>query len=100
FAYIALAIITYIGTRIIYPIPYEIGRFTIAMLSGAALYVGVGELTKHTGIAVSVAIGAVGFLVYAAWLVFLAGGVTRLRRRPARRPAPSPAGGARAGSRV
>lgn len=99
FAYIALAIITYIGTRIIYPVPYEIGRFTIAMLSGIALYVGVGELTKHTGIAASVAIGAVGFLVYAAWLVFLAGGVTRLRR-PASRPAPSSAGSARAGSRV
>lgn len=101
FAYIALAIITYIGTRIIYPVPYEIGRFTIAVLSGVALYLGVTTASSHTGIIGGVGFGAVGFIFYAGWLVFLARGTVRIRRpgRPVNQPAAKPAGNVSVGGR-
>lgn len=78
-AYMALAAMAYIGNQIIYPIPYEIWRFILAMLSGAGLLFLVDVAAKHAGIIGGVAIGAAGFIIYAAWLVFLARGSLRVR---------------------
>lgn len=39
-AYITLALITYYANQRIYPVPFEIGRFIIALLVGIALYTG------------------------------------------------------------
>ena len=78
-AYIALAAMAYIGNQMIYRIPFEVGRFTLAMVTGAGLLLLVDLAAKHTGIAGGVGIGLVGFIIYALWLVFLARGSLRMR---------------------
>ena len=48
-AYIVLALAAYIANRWLYPIPFEIGRFTVALLVGVGLYVGSGFLAQTHG---------------------------------------------------
>src|SRR5437660_4153627 len=38
FAYMALALLVYITNQYLYPIPFEIGRFCIALFAGIGLY--------------------------------------------------------------
>ncbi len=73
-AYIVLAIAGYIGNQIIYPIPFEVGRFTQATLVGVGLYAGFVLLSAVGGTVGAWLAGAVALVVYAAYLLVLAGG--------------------------
>ena len=48
-AYIVLALVAYLANQRIYPIPYEIGRFLLALLSGVILYVVADGLAPSWG---------------------------------------------------
>ena len=48
-AYVLLALIGYVVSQRIYPVPYEMGLFIIELLIGIALYVGSGFLAKNAG---------------------------------------------------
>ena len=94
-AYIVLAIITYIGVQMVYPVPYEVGRFTIAAVAGVALYIGVSIVSTHTGIIGGLGVGAVGFIIYTGLLALLGGASVRAIRakvRPAKKPSNQPMG--------
>lgn len=79
-AYIALAIIAYIGNQMIYPIPFEIGRFALAAATGIGLFIVVNVVSSHTGIIGGVGVGALGFIIYTGWLVLLGRGSVRMRK--------------------
>lgn len=70
-AYIVLALIGYIVTQRIYPVPFEIGRFIAALLVGVALYIGSTFLTqsRETHAAWGISIGVFG--LYGGCLVLL-----------------------------
>jgi len=71
FAYIALAAITYMLNQRIYPVPFEIGRFLIALLPGIALYIGSAFLaqSQHFFVAWALRIGAL--CLYGGYLTLL-----------------------------
>lgn len=70
-AYALLAIVTYVLNQRIYPIPFEIGKFMIALLIGIALYVGVAILTQAQGLNVTlgVSLGVFGLYAGCLWLI-------------------------------
>jgi O-antigen/teichoic acid export membrane protein len=70
-AYAFLAAITYIVNQRIYPIPFEIGRFTIALLIGTALYIGSMLLAQSHNIFITCSIYIVALMVYSGCLLFL-----------------------------
>ena len=57
-AYMLLAFIAYLINQRIYPIPFEIGRFIVALLVGVALYVGSTFLAQ-------------GQTTYVAWGIYI-----------------------------
>lgn len=97
-AYVALAIVAYIGNQVIYPIPFEIGRFTLAGVTGIGLFIIVNVTSSHTGIIGGVGVGSVGFIIYAGWLVLLARGTVRVRR-PAKKLSNNPVDNVTVGGR-
>ncbi|TMD59220.1 MAG: polysaccharide biosynthesis protein, partial [Chloroflexi bacterium] len=72
-AYILLALITYLVTQRLYPIPYEVGIFTVELLVGIAFYVGSSMLASGQGTygAWSISLGAL--VVYGGFLLLLGG---------------------------
>ncbi len=70
-AYIALALITYIGNQWIYPVPFEIGLFLVALLAGVALYLGGGFLAQTQQIYLAWGIRAGSLILYGGCLVLL-----------------------------
>jgi len=70
-AYIVLAFAAYIVNQRIYPIPFEIGRFIVALFVGVALYVGssILALSHETYIAWGIYVGALA--LYAGCLAIL-----------------------------
>jgi O-antigen/teichoic acid export membrane protein len=79
FAYFLLAIIAYIVNQRVYPIPYEIGTFTIALTFGLGFYV-IGSLLAQryqTYTAWGIMIGALG--IYGLCLVGL--GIVIIRKK-------------------
>ena len=69
-AYVLLAIVSYCANQRIYPIPFEIGKFLIALGVGIALYVGAGFVPQHNPyIQAAIYLGAL--CLYALFLVFL-----------------------------
>lgn len=58
-AYLVLAVISYIANQCIYPVPFEIGLFSVALLIGVALYLGSNFLaqlqTKYLAWAIRIA---------------------------------------------
>ena len=70
-AYIVLAFAAYIVNQRIYPIPFEIGRFFVALFVGVALYIGSSflALSQGTYVAWSIHVGALA--LYAGCLAFL-----------------------------
>lgn len=80
-AYAILTLLAYIINQRIYPIPFEIGRFIVALLIGCFIYSGCYIITSALG---SVwtgpvwIIGVIGTLAYAVLLVLL-GGINVLR---------------------
>ena len=70
-AYAILALMAYIVNQRLYPIPFEIGRFAIALLIGGVLYVGANFLGQSQGkyVAWGIYLGALG--LYGCCLVLL-----------------------------
>ena len=71
FAYVFLALFMYIVNQRIYPIPFEIGTFTMALLVGIAVYVGSTSLAQHQTLygACTIYIGST--VLYSGCLVLL-----------------------------
>lgn len=70
-AYIVLAAVTYLVNNRLYPVPYEIGRFCIALCAGLLLYILSYYLFKSQGAWVSLCISFVVLALYAAFLFYL-----------------------------
>ncbi len=70
-AYIVLAVISYIVNRRIYPIPFEIGLFSVAVLIGIALYLGSNFLAQLQAVYVAWGIRIASLALYGACLTVL-----------------------------
>src|SRR5579859_397301 len=70
-AYIVLAIVTYIANQRIYPIPFEIGKFTIALFVGITFYAGVSILQQRQNIYIQGTIYLGALCLYGVFLVLL-----------------------------
>ena len=70
-AYIVLALAAYIVNQRIYPIPFEIGRFVIALFVGVALYIGSSFLALSQGTYVAWGIHVGTLALYAGCLAIL-----------------------------
>lgn len=83
-AYFALAALTYVVNQRIYPIPFEIGRFLLAAILGAAVYYEIMALPGLWGAQYALPLAAGGLMLYACCLVLL------VRIAPAARPRVQP----------
>lgn len=70
-AYMLLAVIAYIANQRIYPIPFEIGTFSIALIIGVALYIGSSELAQEKVGYIPWAISLCALLLYGGSLLLL-----------------------------
>lgn len=70
-AYAFLALITYIVNQRIYPVPFEVGRFMIAVVIGVALYAGGSLLASTQGIYGACALYIGVLALYSCCLVLL-----------------------------
>ena len=70
-AYIALATITYFANQRIYPIPFEIGLFVVALLVGVALFEIGTFITQSWSLFGSLALRLISFCVYGGCLALL-----------------------------
>ncbi len=70
-AYAFLALISYVANQWIYPVPFEIGKFMIALSIGIAIYIESGNLAQSRGIFGAWGISISMFSLYAACLVLL-----------------------------
>ncbi len=71
-AYIILALAAYIANQRLYPIPFEIGRFTVGLLVGVGLYMGSIFLAKSHGTYVAWGYSLVALVFYGGFLALLA----------------------------
>ncbi|HEY7779363.1 MAG TPA: lipopolysaccharide biosynthesis protein [Ktedonobacterales bacterium] len=72
-AYVVLAVLAYAFNQRIYPIPYEMGRFTNAVLGGVAIFLAGYVLMDLWGSGLTYYIVALQLAAYALWLFFLSG---------------------------
>ncbi|HTI14697.1 MAG TPA: lipopolysaccharide biosynthesis protein [Dictyobacter sp.] len=79
-AYVVLMCVTYVVNQSIYPIPFEIDLFGIALLIGIIWYVGAEKLSVGYNAPISWFIAAGSFFVYAGVLV-VAGWMMRGQKR-------------------
>jgi O-antigen/teichoic acid export membrane protein len=70
-AYAFLAAIMYIVNQRIYPVPFEIGRFSIALLIGVTLYAGSTLLAQGQNIIVSLGKYLLALILYSGCLLAL-----------------------------
>jgi O-antigen/teichoic acid export membrane protein len=70
-AYTALALIAYVVNQRIYPVPFEIGIFIIALLIGMALYAGSGFLAQGQERPVAWGIRICALVLYGGYLAFI-----------------------------
>jgi O-antigen/teichoic acid export membrane protein len=70
-AYCMLTVLTYFVNQRIYPIPFEVGLFTIALLIGVALYLGSDFLAQLQTIYVAWGIRIGGLILYGGSLLLL-----------------------------
>jgi O-antigen/teichoic acid export membrane protein len=70
-AYAALALIRYVVNRRIYPVPFEVGLFLIAVLVGVAIYTGSSLLARAQGTYLAWGISLAALLVYGGCLALL-----------------------------
>jgi O-antigen/teichoic acid export membrane protein/glycosyltransferase involved in cell wall biosynthesis len=80
-AYAVFAVSIYVANQRIYPVPFEIGRFAIALLIGVAAFAGCYWLGDALGRFWSWPIRIAGLMVYSVFLVRFAGGHNVLRGR-------------------
>lgn len=85
-AYIVLALVAYVANQRVYPVPYELGRFALAILVGVVFYSGSQVLAATIGGHWVWAIAAVALVVYGIVLLALAfdGNILRFQRVLAR----------------
>ncbi len=76
-AYVVLAIIGYIVCQRVYPVPFEIGRFIIALFVGTALYIGSIFLAQPQGTFVAWVISIGALALYSGFLILLGVFATR-----------------------
>jgi O-antigen/teichoic acid export membrane protein len=76
-AYVFLAVLMYIVNQLIYPIPFEIGIFTIELLVGIAIFVSCSLLTQHQTIYGACVIYVVSTVIYGICLALLGKLATR-----------------------
>ncbi len=72
-AYIIYALIAYVVNQRIYPVPFEIVMFLVALMIGVVLYVGSDALGQRFGLYGAWGISAGTLIVYAGFLALLAG---------------------------
>jgi O-antigen/teichoic acid export membrane protein len=89
-AYVVRALISYIVNQRIYPVPYEIGRFIIALLIGIALYAGSDALARTQGIGIGWGIRICALVLYAGCLALMSRFPTLDLKRPQSREVPAP----------
>lgn len=70
-AYIVLAVIGYIVCQRVYPVPFEIGRFIIALFVGMALYIGSNFLAQPQGTYAGWVISIGALALYSGFLILL-----------------------------
>ena len=70
-AYAALTVIAYIVNQRIYPIPFEINIFIIALLIGTVLYLGSEFLAQFQETYIAWGISAMALIIYGGCLVLL-----------------------------
>ncbi|HEY7349246.1 MAG TPA: lipopolysaccharide biosynthesis protein [Ktedonobacterales bacterium] len=83
-AYIVLALVGYLANQRIYPVPYEMKRFLLALLMGVALYIGADVFSLEWGVFWRWPLTFVCLILYGVFLLFLAGGIGLLRAHGAR----------------
>ncbi|GER86355.1 flippase [Dictyobacter vulcani] len=76
-AFIVLALVAYIVNQKLYPLPFELGRFVLALFLGVALYTGSGVLAQSYDLYVTCSI-------YIGALVLYSGCLAMLSKFPAR----------------
>ena len=70
-AYTFLAIVTYVTNQRIYPIPFEVDMFSIALCIGVVLYIGCGFLTKGQARYTTWGIYICAYILYSGCLIAL-----------------------------
>jgi O-antigen/teichoic acid export membrane protein len=87
-AYIVMAAVAYTANQRLYPVPYEVGRFVLALLVGISMYAGTYALTKLWGQQWVWQASLLGLVAFTACL-FTIGGVNDVMalRQRAGRPA-------------
>jgi O-antigen/teichoic acid export membrane protein len=70
-AYIVLALTAYLVNQLLYPIPFEIGRFIVALLVGMVFYVGSSFLTQSQATYAAWGISLCALFLYGGFLAFL-----------------------------
>ncbi|HVB21533.1 MAG TPA: oligosaccharide flippase family protein [Ktedonobacteraceae bacterium] len=70
-AYVALALITYCANQWIYPVPFEVGLFSMALLVGLVLYSGSAFLAQNQELYVAWSIRTGSLLFYGMCLLLL-----------------------------
>jgi O-antigen/teichoic acid export membrane protein len=93
-AYVVLAAVAYVANQRLYKVPYEIGRFTIALIGSGILYAASYMLPPLWGASWNWEIGVVASIICAGWLVMLGGGPKVVRQLKRRGPRPKLAGAA------
>ncbi|HEX9070107.1 MAG TPA: polysaccharide biosynthesis C-terminal domain-containing protein, partial [Ktedonobacterales bacterium] len=88
-AYVVLAVAGYLANQRIYPIPFEIGRFVVAALSGAAIYLGYYIATAGLPEKTALPIGIGGLIAYGILLFFIGQGGNLIGKIPGGVPQPA-----------
>jgi O-antigen/teichoic acid export membrane protein len=82
-AYIVLTGVAYVANQRIYPVPYQVKRFGLALVLGLVLYVGSQVVSVGWSAFWRVALTCLCLVVYGACLLYLVGGIQLLRARGA-----------------
>jgi O-antigen/teichoic acid export membrane protein len=83
-AYIVLALVAYVANQRIYPIPYEVKRFLLAVLIGVTLYIFATVLSLGWPIFWRLSLTVACLILYGVCLLFLGGGIGLLHTQGAR----------------
>lgn len=78
-AYATLAVLAYVGNQLIYPIPFEVGRFLIASAVGICVYLGSHTLAHKLGSWWTWPVDVLALVIYGVTLLSLSVGGWPLR---------------------
>jgi O-antigen/teichoic acid export membrane protein len=77
-AYVVMAALAYVVNQRMYPVPFEVTRFSAAFLLGAVIYAGGYAVSELAGHGMDLTISVIGLLLYALCLFFLVNGPAQL----------------------